>query len=433
VTETLDAPDPPPPDDDDLGWQLRALRGENTSDAATAFVANVRDLLTDPHMVAALATGDRRWPRDEDPRRYAEPERWPDVDEDPAVVAELEQLQASYQADAAPEPQSHVDRLAGAVLSTAAIRALPPPSWLVDGYLVRDSLALLYGPSGTYKTFLGIDLALHVATGSWWNKRAITEPGQVLYVIAEGVAGVGARIDAWQTHHRIYDLDAHAPVSWLPRAVNLADRMEAAAFAEVAARLEPALIVLDTLARCTVGAEENSARDMGVVVEALDMIRRRTTACVLTIHHTGKEAASGARGSSALRGAMDTELEMAPGDPLVLKVTKQKDAAEPAQLHLAPLPTAESLVLTHTSNITADYRVDDRARATLAALVAIAVPQGISTGDWLEASRMPKSTFMRHRSLLIANDLVTNVGTPKVPRYMPADEPPGPPDDLPEF
>ena len=428
----LEDPTDPAPGDEDLAWQLRALRGELDSDAATSFVANARDMLTDPHMVAALAQGDRRWPRDEDPRRYATPERWPDVEEDPATVAELEELQRQYEADTT-EPQSFVDRLAGAILTTADIKALPPPTWLVDRYLVRDSLALLYGPSGTYKTFLGIDLALHVATGSWWNKHAIGDPGRVLYVIAEGVAGVGARIDAWQAHHRIYDLDRHAPVAWLPRAVNLSDRVEAAAFAELAARLEPELIVVDTLARCTVGAEENSARDMGMVVEGLDLLRRRTTACVLTIHHTGKEAASGARGSSALRAAMDTELEMATGDPLVLKVTKQKDAGEPAPLHLAPLPAAESLVLTHTSNSTADYRVDDRARATLAALVAIAVPQGIATGDWLEASRMPKSTFMRHRSLLVANDLVVNVGTPKVPRYAPADVPAGPPEDLGEF
>lgn len=321
-------------------------------------------------------------------------------------------------------PVSLVDRLEALTMTTDAIRALPPPEWLVDGYLIRDSLALLYGPSGTYKTFLGVDLALHIATGSWWNTRQITRPGRVLYVIAEGVAGVGSRIDAWQTHHRIQQLARYEPITWLPRAVNLADRLEAAAFAELAARLAPDLVIVDTLARCTLGAEENSARDMGAVVENLDTVRRATGACVLSVHHTGKDTTSGARGSSALRAAMDTELELRP-DPLELKVTKQKDAPEAPRMQLAPLPVqlagdATSLVLVPTSVIAQGDEIGASDALVLSALEDITIPGGVSSGAWEKAAAVAPRTFYRARGRLLGRGHVHNLGTEKQPRYAPA-------------
>jgi RecA-family ATPase len=48
------------------------------------------------------------------------------------------------------------------------------------------------------------------------------------------------------------------------------------------------LVVIDTLARCMVGADENSARDMGEAIDALDRLRRAAGSCVLPVHHMGK-------------------------------------------------------------------------------------------------------------------------------------------------
>ena len=352
-----------------------------------------------------------------------------DLDDLALELLEIAAQQHDDDDDQAPgdAPLSAVDRLDAQILTTAAIRALPPPSWLVEGYLTRDSLALLYGPSGTYKTFLGIDLALHLATGSWWNGHEVAAPARVLYVIAEGVAGVGSRLDAWQQHHKVYDLDrpGYAPIAWIPRAVNLADRMEAAALAEVAGRLEPDLIVIDTLARCTVGAEENSARDMGQVVEHLDGLRRATGACVLCVHHTGKDATSGARGSSALRAAMDTELEVG-ADPLELKVTKQKDAPEAPRMGLTPIPVqldddAASLVLVPSSVIAQGSEIGAADAVVLAALGDIFVPGGVPAGAWEKAAAVAPRTFYRARARLLGRGHVLNLGTERQPRYVPAE------------
>jgi hypothetical protein len=320
-----------------------------------------------------------------------------------------------------PEPGSTVDVVRSKMLDIDQLRALPPPAWLVDGYLVRDSLAVLYGRSGAGKTFGGLDLALHVAVGQWWHGREATA-APVVYLIAEGVAGLAKRVDAWQEHHRIYDLGRHQPIRWLPEAVNLTDRPDVEAFAAAAAELAPGLIVIDTLARCIAGADENSARDIGVVVTNLDRIRRVTGACVLAIHHTGKDASQGSRGSSALRGAIDTELELGAAEGrLTLKVQKQKDAAEAAPLRLALIPAGPSCVLVPSGQVAATDEMPAGAVETLDALREIEVPGGIGLTAWHEQSGKPRTTFMRHRKQLLACGLVVNLGTEKQPRYGTAD------------
>jgi hypothetical protein len=238
----------------------------------------------------------------------------------------------------APGSHSRADEIRRALLTGDQVRALAPPEPLVEGLLYRDSLALLYGPSGLGKSLTALDVAQHVAHARPWMGRPVT-PGPVLYVVAEGVSGTGLRLDAWDAHHA--PASAAHPVHWLPGAVNVHDPDWAEALAEVVAELAPVLVVVDTYARCTAGAEENSARDTGRTVAHLDLIRRAARSCVLSVHHTGKDTTAGARGSSALRGAMDTELELSGSrHAMRLDTRKQKDAPEAPPIHLAVTPVA---------------------------------------------------------------------------------------------
>ena len=59
------------------------------------------------------------------------------------------------------------------------------------------------------------------------------------------------------------------------------------------------MVVIDTLARCFGGNDENDARDMGAFIEGCDVIKQKTGATVLVVHHSGKDEGKGARGSSA--------------------------------------------------------------------------------------------------------------------------------------
>jgi len=339
----------------------------------------------------------------------------PSDDELEAMAAEASD-EAAEAADTSPRA-----RLRAATISTATLKAMPPAEPLIGGLLDRNSLALLYGPSGASKSFLAVDLALHVATGSWWHRREVHQ-GPVVYVAAEGAGGLGGRVAAWQDHHQLHDFDRYAPVWWVTMPVHLFHHEWAGAFAELCGELEAALVVVDTLARCSLGADENSARDAGRLVDSLDLVRRSTGACVVAVHHTGKDTTAGARGSSALRAAVDTELELTAADDLhTLRVTKQKDGAAPGPIRLARIPVADSCVLIADTGHTGSTpgHLTRSAEAALEALHAIAVPGGLSASAWQTATDVSPRSFYNARSDLLRLGHVTNVGSDRAPRYLP--------------
>lgn len=199
---------------------------------------------------------------------------------------------------------------------------------LIGGYLERRAMSVLYGDSGAGKTFVALDFAYHVATGRPWNGRKVTA-GPVVYVAAEAGESVNARIAALAKH---YQPDKEPPLAVVPCLVNLftagADLRELIDLCQRWAEEcgdKVALIVLDTLARIIGNGDENSARDMGILVQNIDRLRVATGAHVMVVHHSGKNKANGARGSSALRAATDTELEVEGGR---LKMRKQRATEE---------------------------------------------------------------------------------------------------------
>jgi AAA domain len=163
------------------------------------------------------------------------------------------------------DDQTAIDRrylkLLSQVLDVNGLRNIPPPSPLVEGYLFKNSLAWLYGKPGSAKTFVALDLACCVGTGTSWHEHAV-EQGWVLYVIAEGASGVVDRLTAWE----IANEKSIENVRFLPVPLRLMESLDVAAFAQLLTELQPSLVVVDTQARVTVGAEENSSKDMGLFV-----------------------------------------------------------------------------------------------------------------------------------------------------------------------
>jgi hypothetical protein len=207
--------------------------------------------------------------------------------------------------------------LRGRLLTVAGLRDIPPPVPLIAGYLYRDSLAWLGGKPGHGKSFLAVDLACCIGTGTAWHGHEVTA-GKVLYLIAEGASGLSRRVDAWTLAHG-------RPVKrvvFLPVPVQLLTAVDVAAFGHLLADLAPDLIILDTQARVTVGGEENSSKDMGRFVDALEHLRRQSGACVLTVHHEAR-AGENLRGSTALEGAATTILR-ATKDGQLVEVTNPK-------------------------------------------------------------------------------------------------------------
>src|SRR6266487_829591 len=173
-------------------------------------------------------------------------------------------------------------------LTDAQIENLPPPEWLIDNVIQARAIGLLVGEPAVGKTFLALDWACSIVEGVPWSGHE-SKRGCVVYVAAEGVEGMGTRLRAWKREHGVTSCSG---LQTVPEALPLVyDRQLAPhidRFIEQAARHRPVLVVLDTLARCMVGADEDSARDMGIAVAAADRIRDRLQCAVLILHHPTK-------------------------------------------------------------------------------------------------------------------------------------------------
>lgn len=207
--------------------------------------------------------------------------------------------------------------------------------YLIKGYLPASSVASAYGASGSYKSFLAVSWGCHIAAGKPWAGKPVTQ-GAVIYVVGEGGIGVPRRIRAWEQ-----TLNGGSPIDALYRIdcpvfpaspESVQQVIQAAKDVKAATGMPIRLIILDTLARCFGGSDENAAEDMGAFIQGCDYIKAATQATVLIIHHSGKDQDKGARGSSAFRAALDVEFNVrreGDGGALILSCTKMKDAEEP--------------------------------------------------------------------------------------------------------
>lgn len=205
--------------------------------------------------------------------------------------------------------------------------------YVVKGVIPANSLCSTYGASGSYKSFLACSWACHVATGRHWGGRRVAH-GSVMYVVGEGGIGVPRRIKAWEivNDERVKNLYlVNRPI--FPAVPLDVDEMVIASRQVERETGKPVrMIILDTLARCFGGNDENDARDMGAFIRGCDELKRRIGATVLVVHHSGKDETKGARGSSAFRASLDAEYrirrEGADSEALVISCTKMKDAEE---------------------------------------------------------------------------------------------------------
>lgn len=202
--------------------------------------------------------------------------------------------------------------------------------WLIKHYLTKESLASVVGASMAGKSFLAIDWALHIATGTPWQGHKV-EQGSVVYIAGEGHKGLGKRIRAWEIANNISIKDA--PVRFSSTNAMLIDKTSAeeVSFAINSMAEEvgsPSLVVIDTLHR-NMGGDENSSQDFAQFLNNIEApIKTRHKCCVLIVHHTGHESGGRGRGSSAQRASYDHDFMLCKQDDVsVLTNEKNKDNA----------------------------------------------------------------------------------------------------------
>ena len=220
----------------------------------------------------------------------------------------------------------------------------PDPTWLVQGMLPDAGCTLLFGSPGAGKSFAALDLALCVAATESFHGRDV-EAGPVVYIAAEGAPGLRNRMRAWLSDHRLDLLDGRR-LHIVDESIDLLSPASARWLSEVIDKVDPILIVIDTLARCMRGGDENSGKDLSTVLHALEVATTHGVA-VLLVHHSQKKDPRTYRGHSSLEGAADTVIAVTQDSDgvITLRCQKQKDAAEFAPLKFTLEPAGDSCVL----------------------------------------------------------------------------------------
>jgi KaiC/GvpD/RAD55 family RecA-like ATPase len=215
------------------------------------------------------------------------------------------------------------------------ISKIRPPQWLIKDFIPKDAFVLMFGAPGSYKTFVALDIALSIATGSIeiTSERAtwqhVKSPGSVLFAAGEGRSGIAKRIQAWEKLH--FQGNKAQNFFLVDPVPNVTE--ELSDFIKGAKASSPEgyeLVIIDTVSKAMQGVNENSQEHASNFTRMVETIQRELGATVLALHHTGKDNQSTPRGSSVYQADADTvlKLERTMDYLVALKMIKQKDAPE---------------------------------------------------------------------------------------------------------
>lgn len=203
--------------------------------------------------------------------------------------------------------------------------------FLIDGVIETPCTGMIFGASGCGKSFFAIDLALHVALNKRWLGREV-KGGPVIYVCGEGRHGIPRRVKAWEKHHNVKLPHGRLNIS------NLRLSMDAETVEEMIRNInelserigKPAMVIIDTMARALPdGADENSAKDVNLFLNGCDKLQQLYNCSVIIVHHSGHGETKRARGSSAIKGALDVEILLCNN---LIEWTKTKDMEPPSPI-----------------------------------------------------------------------------------------------------
>jgi RecA/RadA recombinase len=230
-----------------------------------------------------------------------------DAQSRPTEAASREEVLAKAEAIMAELPTKSLGRFGPVPIYDLTQRE--PMGWLIKGVLPRAKLGILFGASGSGKTFVALDLAFSVARGIAWRTRR-TMRARVVVIAAEGGSGLGKRGQAYAQHHG-FDLRTVHDLHIITAAPNFLDGDDISEVIAEIKNLGPVdLIIIDTLAQVTPGANENTSEDMGRALGNINLLHDATGAMNLAVHHAGKDLSKGSRGWSGIKAAADVQIEV---------------------------------------------------------------------------------------------------------------------------
>lgn len=249
------------------------------------------------------------------------------------------------------------------MFSLGELLAQPDKGWYLRNFLGPQELVMIAGQPGSGKTFLVLDLCMSLVLGRDWANNfpfEAQESLRVAYFAGEGTGRLRQRVQALLKGHSVSLEDVGDRFQVFGGVPNLADTEDPNSVLRIVEEYRtrgipsPQVIVVDTLARATPGNDENSSRDAGLVIQALDYLKTELGCSVIVVHHTGKEGTS-ERGSSAFRGAVDALFKVVSNEKgSELTAEKVKDAEEFANLPFSLLPIDESCCISWGGTVKVD-------------------------------------------------------------------------------
>jgi hypothetical protein len=224
--------------------------------------------------------------------------------------------------------------------------ARPKKQWLIDTVIGAGDKVMVYGASGCGKTHVVIDLIFASCMGVPFARRFTTARRlNVAYAAGEGISGLAQRfaavMDHYSYHDPLFDYPNFTFFDVVPQLyvggdalgseiAQIGDFIREWKERQAKGEAQPLdILVIDTLHTATVGADENGAKDMGIVLACVQKAIKELGCAVIVVHHTGKNGEN-ERGSSTLRGAMDTMIHIAKlsdnGTKAVMRCAKSKDS-----------------------------------------------------------------------------------------------------------
>ena len=299
-----------------------------------------------------------------------------------------EAIQSNGQSDTEAKLTARGMNVVLSVRSTAHVLEMPPPDYIIDDWIVAGSLFCVFGRPGAFKSLVVQSMVFCLASGQPWYGHTVL-PCRVLYLAAEGAGGLGKRINVWCEDTGTPEGDLEE-LRWLPIALNLLDDELAAGLVAAALDCKAEVVIIDTLARTTPGANENDSIPFSKVVAVADRLRSHGIA-VGVVHHSPKSG-EGMRGHTVLEGAIDTAIEAKrePGQPSVtLTMTKQKDFIEAEPLYLKERTVGDSVVLDRSKF---DGTLSPKARDLLD-VIRNSDGTGLTAAELQDLTGMAKTTY----------------------------------------
>ena len=316
------------------------------------------------------------------------------------------------------------------------LNAVSRKVWLVHGLIGTGDASAFYGVPGCGKSVLVEDMALHVAAGRDWHGRRV-QRGAVLYIALERKSLVERRAIAFRERHH----DADIPFAIIGGVYDFRAPQTISKIIEIVRQVEvetgqgTVLIVIDTISRALCGGDENSSKDMGMIVAATSRLQTEAKAHVLWVHHMPQDGAERLRGHGALLGAMDTTIhvEKLSDDVRSATVVKANDSEEGERVTFtlesvtigpettAPVVVEADPLMAKAASNKKNRKLSDRATLALKALNetilshgqsapnALGLPAGIRTVtvmQWREEMFRQSVIARNHKNPKVAFDRV---------------------------